>query len=121
MSHRLNWGILGTGNIANTFARGLANSQTGTLVAVGSRSLEAANAFGKRWGATNSYDSYEAVLADDNVQAVYISTPHPMHAEWVIKAAEAGKHILCEKPITLNHAQAMAAIEAAHKHNVFLM
>ncbi|GHO46497.1 aldo/keto reductase [Ktedonospora formicarum] len=121
MSHRLNWGILGTGNIANTFARGLANSQTGTLVAVGSRNHESANTFGERWGATHSYGSYEAVLADEQVQAVYIATPHPMHAEWAIKAAEAGKHILCEKPITLNHAQAMAVIEAAHRHNVFLM
>jgi hypothetical protein len=61
------------------------------------------------------------VLADNEVQAVYIATPHPWHAEWSIKAAEAGKHILCEKPIALNHAQAMTGVEAAARHDVFLM
>lgn len=121
MSHRLNWGILGTGNIANTFAQGLANSRTGKLVAVGSRNQETAKTFGERWGAERSYDSYEALLADEQVQAIYISTPHPMHAEWAIKAAEAGKHILCEKPLALNHAEAMAIVEAAQRHGVFLM
>ncbi|MBE3134638.1 MAG: aldo/keto reductase, partial [Acidobacteria bacterium] len=64
---------------------------------------------------------YEALLADAEVDAVYIATPHPMHAEWAVKAAEAGKHILCEKPIGINHAEAMAMVEAAARHDVFLM
>ena len=67
------------------------------------------------------YGSYEEVLANQNVQAVYIAIPHPFHAEWAIKAAEAGKHILCEKPLALNHAEAMAVVEAATRQDVFLM
>src|SRR6478672_5909960 len=116
MEQRLQWGILGTGRIARIFAEGLAASQTGALVAVGSRTQEAADAFGDAFGVPRRYGSYEELLADAAVQAVYIATPHPMHAEWAIKAAEAGKHILCEKPLALNHAEAMAVIEAARAH-----
>ncbi|EFH82207.1 aldo/keto reductase [Ktedonobacter racemifer] len=121
MSSKLAWGILGTGRIAGVFAKGLANSETGTLVAVGSRSQEAADAFGAQWSVERCYGSYEELLADEQVQAVYIATPHPQHAQWAIRAAEAGKHILCEKPIALNHAEAMAIVEAAQRHQVFLM
>ena len=121
MSKTLNWGIIGTGRIAHIFARGLAESQTGTLLAVGSRTQEAAHAFAETWNVQRRYASYEELLADKDVQVVYISTPHPLHAEWAIKAAEAGKHILCEKPIALNHAEAMAIIEAAQRNDVFLM
>ncbi|GHO84297.1 aldo/keto reductase [Dictyobacter formicarum] len=121
MSQTLTWGILGAGNIAGIFARGLANSKTGKLLAVGSRTQEAADRFGDKWNVPRRYSSYNDLLADDDVQAVYISTPHPMHAEWAIKAAEAGKHILCEKPIALNHADAMAIVEAAVRNDVFLM
>ncbi len=121
MSDMLNWGIIGTGNIAGIFAHGLAQSKTGKLVAVGSRTQEAAEKFGETWQVERRYGSYEQLLEDEDVQAVYISTPHPLHAEWAIKAAEAGKHILCEKPLALNHAQAMTVVEAAQRHNVFLM
>lgn len=121
MSKTLAWGILGTGHIAGAFAKGLAASQTGTLVAVGSRTQEAADQFGTTWNVPRRYSSYEQLLADKEVQAVYISTPHPWHAEWAIKAAEAGKHVLCEKPIALNHAEAMAIVEAAQSNDVFLM
>ncbi len=121
MIDKLTWGILGTGTIAGTFARGLAASQTGELLAVGSRTQAAANAFGEKWNITRCHGSYEALLADNDVQAVYISTPHPLHAEWAIKTAEAGKHVLCEKPIGLNSAEAMAIIEAARQNDVFLM
>lgn len=115
------WGILGAGAIAKAFARGLAQSQTGRLAAVASRSQAKADAFGKEFGAPTCHGSYEALLADPAVQAVYVATPHPMHAPWAIKAARAGKHILCEKPAALNHAQAMAMIEAARASNVFFM
>src|SRR5580698_4023165 len=120
MITKLKWGIIGTGSIARKFAHGLAGSKTGQLVAAGSRTIEAAKKFTAEFPAT-AHGSYEALLADPEVQAVYISTPHPMHAEWSIKAAEAGKHILCEKPLALNHADAMAVMEAARSNDVFLM
>ena len=121
MAERLSWGIIGTGSIAGTFAKALANSKTGRLVAVGSRRLESAREFAKKHAASKPCGSYEELLADREVEAVYISTPHPMHAEWAIKAAEAGKHVLCEKPLTINHAEAMAVVEAARENDVFLM
>lgn len=121
MSNQLNWGILGTGSIARQFARGVQASETGCLAAVGSRAQESANQFGQEFGIRRCHGTYEDLLADPEVQAVYISTPHPHHAEWAIKAAEAGKHILCEKPLALNYAEAMAIVEAARLHDVFLM
>ncbi len=121
MTKRLQWGIIGTGAIARTFARGLAVSAHGTLVAVGSRTQAAAESFGDALGAPYRYGTYDALLADPRVEAVYIATPHPMHAQWAVRAAEAGKHILCEKPLTLNHAEAMAVTEAARAHHIFLM
>ena len=121
MNTKLAWGILGTGRIAKAFAKGVANSATGRLAAVGSRTPEAAAQFGDEFKIESRHGSYEALLADPAVQAVYISTPHPWHAEWAIRAAEAGKHILCEKPLTLNHAEAMAVVEAAARNDVFLM
>ena len=121
MSQTLTWGIIGTGRIAGVFANGLAKSKTGKLLAVASRTQESVDRFGESWNVPRRYASYEQLLADKDVQAVYISTPHPIHAEWSIKAAEAGKHILCEKPIALNHAEAMTVIEAARRNDVFLM
>ncbi|MCC6579464.1 MAG: aldo/keto reductase [Phycisphaeraceae bacterium] len=123
MAGTLNWGIIGTGNIAHAFAGGLAHCKTGKLVAVGSRTQESAEKFGKEFNIPQAgrHGSYEALLADANVQAVYICTPHPLHPRWAIRAAAAGKHVLCEKPMGLNHAQAMAVIDAAREHGVFLM
>jgi predicted dehydrogenase/aryl-alcohol dehydrogenase-like predicted oxidoreductase len=118
---RLRWGIAGTGRIAGLFARGLARSRTGRLVAVASRARARADAFGDEVGAPTRHGSYDALFADDQVDAVYIATPHPAHAELAIRAAEAGKHVLCEKPLAVNHAQAMAVVEAAAEHDVFLM
>ncbi len=118
---RLAWGILGTGNIAHTFARGLAQSQTGRLLAVASRTQEKAAQFAAEFGALRSYGSYDDLLADPEVQAVYISLPNHLHARWTVRAAQAGKHILCEKPLASNYAEAMTAIEAARENDVFLM
>jgi len=118
---QLKWGILGAGSIARAFANGVANSKTGKVVAVGSRSQAKAEAFGEQFNIPHRHGSYAALLADAEVQAVYICTPHPMHAEWAIKAAEAGKHILCEKPLAVNYYEAMAMIQAARENNVFLM
>ena len=121
MTEHLNWGIIGTGRIASVFAGELPQSHTGNLLAVGSRTQEGADRFADTWHIPRRYSTYEQLLADPDVQAVYISIPHPLHAEWAIKAAEAGKHILCEKPIALNYAQAMMIVEAAQRNDVFLM
>lgn len=118
---QLAWGILGTGGIARAFARGVLGSQHGRLAAVGSRSVASAEQFGQRYGVPHCHGSYAALLADETVEAVYIATPHPLHAEWALRAAEAGKHVLCEKPIGLNYAEAMAIVEAAQRYDVFLM
>jgi predicted dehydrogenase/aryl-alcohol dehydrogenase-like predicted oxidoreductase len=122
MNHEpLRWGILSTGRIAHTFAHGVAGSRASRLVAVGSRSPESAAKFAAEFPGVRAHARYEALLADPEVEAVYIATPHPQHALWAIRAAEAGKHILCEKPLTLNQAEAMAVAEAARVHGVLLM
>ena len=118
---KLNWGIVGTGQIADTFAKALRESATGRLLAVGSRNQDTAEAFAREHNVTRIYAGYDNLLADPQVQVVYIATPHPMHVEWAIKAAEAGKHILMEKPIGMNQAQAQLAIDAAAHADVFLM
>ncbi len=116
----LRWGLLATGKIARKFAEDLPHAHGQRLVAVGSRSREAAERFAADF-AVRAHGSYEGLLADPEVDVVYISTPHPSHAEWAIAAARAGKHILCEKPLTMNHAEAVAVVEAARENSVFLM
>ena len=118
---RLTWGIIGPGFIATELADGINASDTGDLLAVASRDLARAEAFGDKYKISRRYKGYQALLDDPDVDAVYIATPHPMHAEWAIKAAEAGKHILCEKPLAVNAADAKAIIDHAEKNDVFLM
>ena len=121
MTTRIRWGLLATGNIARTFATGVQHSKTGVLQAAASRNLEKALAFCESFDIPTAHGSYEALLTDPEVDAVYIATPHPLHAQWAIKAAEAGKHILCEKPLAMTEADVMAVIDAAATHDVFLM
>jgi predicted dehydrogenase len=121
MSTLLNWGILGTGRIAGIYAQGVARSQTGRVVAVASRELGKAQAFAGEHRIERAHGSYEALLADPAVQAVYIATPHPQHAEWVARTARAGKHVLCEKPMTMNLAEARTAAEACRASGVLFM
>jgi len=121
MRDQLSWGIIGTGAIAATFGRALARSHTGRLVAVASRAQATADAFAREFNADHAHGSYQAILDDPNVQAVYIATPHPLHAEWTIKTARAGKHVLCEKPLAINHADAKSIIDAARQNDVFFM
>ncbi|MEM6852976.1 MAG: aldo/keto reductase [Planctomycetota bacterium] len=123
MSESVTWGVLGAGAIAKAFVHGVSDLSNSRVVAVGSRSAAKAQAFAEETGVTDAtcHGSYEALLADDAVDAVYIATPHPMHVRWAIKAAEAGKHILCEKPAGVNRAEAMAMIEAARVNGVFFM
>ena len=115
------WGILATGRIAGTFADAIAASDTAVLTAVGSRTADAAARFVRDRADVTPHGSYEALLADADIDAVYVATPHPQHAQWTIRALEAGKAVLCEKPMAVNHAQAMAMVEAAREQDAFLM
>jgi predicted dehydrogenase len=118
---KLRWGIISTGKIARTFARALAVSESGELTAVASRTAESAAAFAAEFGISGVHGSYQALLADPEVEAVYIATPHPYHAQWSIAAACAKKHVLCEKPLGMNHAEVSAIVQAARDNDVFLM
>ncbi len=121
MADRFRWGIIATGGIARAFAGGVAHSTTGRVVAVASRSRASAEKFAAEFAIPRAHASYEALLADPDVQAVYIATPHPQHVEWVVRAAAAGKHVLCEKPLGLTRAEAATAIEACRARGVLLM
>ncbi|HPB30468.1 MAG TPA: Gfo/Idh/MocA family oxidoreductase [Candidatus Sumerlaeota bacterium] len=118
---QIKWGIISTGRIASIFARQLPMSRTGILTAVASRDRGKAEKFACEYKVFRAHGSYEDLLADPDIQAVYIATPHPMHAEWAVRCAEAGKHILCEKPITMNRSEAETVIIAARRSGVFLM
>src|SRR4051812_22853900 len=117
----LNWGIIGAGGIARVFVNGLRFSKTGRAAAVASQTPEKLQALADDFSIPKRYPSYEQLLADPEIDALYISTIHPLHAEWAIKGAEAGKHLLVEKPIGMNYGETAAMIEAAAKHDVFLM
>ncbi len=119
----LRWGILSTGRIAGVFARGVAESGLGRVVAVGSRTAAGAARFAAEHGIApkHAHGSYEALLADADVEAIYLATPHPEHAKWALEAVRAGKHLLCEKPAALNHAEAAAMVEAARRAGVLFM
>ncbi len=117
----LAWGILATGRIARSFARGVSRSTHGYLAAVGSRSLENAERFAREFPGIRTHSSYEALLADPGVQAVYIATPHPQHVEWAVRAAAAGKHVLCEKPAGLNRDEMLRMAGAARASSVIFM
>lgn len=112
MADKLRWGILGTGFIARKFAGQLPDSERGELVAVASRSEESAIRFTNEFGGAPR-SPYEGLLADPHVDAVYNSLPNSLHAEWSIRALEAGKHVLCEKPIASHAAEAEMMFQAA--------
>ena len=114
------WGILSTGRIARKLADAVVASESSALVAVGSRAQAAADAFAADYG-IRAHGSYEALLADPEVDVVYVATPHPQHAEWSIRALQAGKAVLCEKPLGVNHPEVMAMVEAATVQDRFLM
>ena len=112
MTERLRWGILATGGIAHAFANDLKLNGF-TVQAVGSRSQESADAFAAEFGIPNAHGSYEALVADPEVDVIYVSTPHPMHAAGARLALEAGKHVLVEKAFTVNAAEARAIADLA--------
>lgn len=115
---KIRWGIIGPGSIAQTFAAGLAHSRTGRLVAIGSRNP--GSELADQFPGARVHDGYAALLNDPEVDAVYIATPHPWHAEWAIKAAEAGKHALVEKPLGLTAYEADAIFHAARRAGTFM-
>jgi predicted dehydrogenase len=121
MAQRLRWGIIGTGNIARQFADGVKAAARSETVAVGSRQEASARDFAAARAIPAAYATYDALLADGSVQAVYNSLPNSMHYEWTIKALRAGKHVLCEKPFTTNSAQAQEMFDVAARQGKLLV
>jgi D-xylose 1-dehydrogenase (NADP+, D-xylono-1,5-lactone-forming) len=116
MSDQLRWGILGTGNIARQFTDGIKKTaKRSRITAVGSRSPETAKAFAQPREIGNVHGSYEALLADPAVEAIYNSLPNSLHHDWTIKALRAGKHVLCEKPFAMTHREAEEMFDEARK------
>ena len=114
------WGILGPGGIARAFAKDLQLLEGHEVAAVGSRTLSNAQEFAKTFGGT-AYGSYEELVADPTVDAIYVATPHPSHKENVNTALNAGKPVLCEKPFAVNAHEAREMVAAAEKNGVALM
>ena len=114
------WGILGPGGIARAFAKDLTLLEGHTIGAVGSRSLSNAQSFADDFGGT-AYGSYEELINDSTIDAIYVATPHPAHHDNVISALDAGKAVLCEKPFAVNAKQAQAMVDAATRNKVALM
>jgi predicted dehydrogenase len=121
MSEPLRWGIISTGGIARTFANDLQYTESGVAVAVGSRTMENANRFADRFGIANRYASYEELVNDPDVDAVYVGTPHPMHFANATLALEAGKPVLVEKAFTMTSREAVDLVELARANKLFVM
>lgn len=115
------WGIISTGGIATAFARDLSFLNNHIVAAVGSRSLQSAQDWAIEFPGCRAYGSYEELVNDPNIDAVYVATPHTSHAANTILALNAGKPVLCEKPFALNAIEAQAMVDAARENNVALM
>jgi len=112
--------VLATGSIANDFTLALKNTQEAVLYAVASRSQESADAFGDKHGFQHKYPTYDALLADAEVEIVYVATPHTWHCELILQCLEAGKHVLCEKPMCCSGSQAQRCIDKAAEKKIVL-
>lgn len=121
MKSIVRWGILGTGRIAKAYAEGLKNTRNGKLVAIASRNRETAELFAQEWEIENAYCSYEELAKSPLIDAVYVATPHTEHAKNAILCMNAGKAVLCEKPIAVNAKEVAKMISAARQNNVLLM
>ncbi len=120
-SKNIKWGILGPGKIAKKFITSLRHVEDAELYAVASRSLERATAFAEENGAKKAFGSYEEMLQDDEVEVVYVATPHVFHYEHSLLCLEYGKAVLCEKPFAINREQVEKMISTAQEKKVFLM
>ena len=121
MSTQTRWGIIGTGNIAGKLAEAATLVPDAELLAVGSRAQASADAFGEKHSIPRRYASYEDLVGDPDVDVIYVATPHNYHDANTLLALEAGKHVLCEKPLAVNAGEAAEMIEAARKKRLFLM
>ncbi len=121
MIKRLRLGILGCAKIANGFVRDVQPSDQVEVVAVASRDLGKAQDFARQHHLARAWGSYEALLSDPGVEAIYLPLPNTMHAHWAMTAARAGKHVLCEKPLTLTQTSAQSMFETARQHGVMLL
>ena len=118
----VSWGVLGAANIAvKKVIPAMLQSELSRIDAIASRSAETADDVARQFGIPRAYSSYEALLADPAIEAVYIPLPNHLHLEWTIAAAEAGKHVLCEKPLALTSADAQRMLDACEHSNVKLM
>jgi predicted dehydrogenase len=115
------WGVLSTAHIATKVSRAIRLAGGTELVAVASRTQERADAWANKHEVARAYGSYEALLNDPSIDAIYNPLPPSMHLEWTVRAAEHGKHVLCEKPLAANTAQAIEMADACRKHGVQLM
>jgi xylose dehydrogenase (NAD/NADP) len=118
---RVRWGLLSTARINAAAIPGLKESPLSELVAVASRTEERAGAYAREWDVAHAHGSYEALLADPDVEVVYISLPNGPHVEWSVRALEAGKHVLCEKPLARHPAEVERAFAAAERNGRLLM
>jgi predicted dehydrogenase len=116
---KIRWGIIGCAGIAKrAVIPGIQQSETGEVSAIASRGLEKAKKTAEELNIPTAYGSYEELLADPNIDGVYIPLPNHLHKEWAIRAAEAGKHVLCEKPLAINASEAGEMVEACEKAGV---
>jgi D-xylose 1-dehydrogenase (NADP+, D-xylono-1,5-lactone-forming) len=113
-------GILGTANIARAFVAGVSSAKEIKIAAIASRDSAKAEQFAREFGVETSFGSYEALLASPEIDAIYIPLPNSLHAEWTVRAAEAGKHILCEKPLATSASDVKQMFSAAERHRVIL-
>lgn len=118
---KFRWGILATGHIASSMAAALQEVDDAELLAVASRSQVSAETFGTRWNIPRRYGSYDQLVADDDVEIVYVATPHSLHAQNMKLCLDAGKHVLCEKPLTINATESAECIAVARSNHRFLM
>jgi len=118
MNRKLNWGVIGTANINKNVIPAIQDSAIGTVTAIASITYEKAKNAAEQYHIPNAYGSYEQLLKDKDIEAVYIPLPNHLHKVWTIHAAEAGKHVLCEKPAVLNASEATEMIDACAKANV---
>jgi len=114
------WGILSTANINRKVIPGAHASEKAELIAVASRDQKRAEEYARDWEIDRAYGSYQALLDDDDVEAVYISLPNTLHCDWSIRAVEAGKHVLCEKPLSRHVGDVEAAFDAAERNGRIL-